>query len=117
MGININKLNDYNTITCSDYLKAYENEIIPESEKIFVRDFLFSILGEDKMPLVIPQYPFIDSEGKSRRIDFGIVTDEGHKIAFEIDGETYHGEGIIPSAQFDDNLFRQNEILFHGWIL
>ena len=69
------------------------------------------------MPMVIPQYPFIDSEGKSRRIDFGIITPEGHKIAFEINGETYHKEGIIPSAQFDDNLFRQNEILFHGWIL
>lgn len=117
METNINKLNNYNSITCVEYLKIYENEIVPDSEKIFVRDFLFSILGEDKMPLVIPQFPFIDSEGKARRIDFGIVTSEGHKIAFEINGETYHSEGIIPSAQFDDNLFRQNEILFHGWIL
>lgn len=69
------------------------------------------------MIYVVPQYPFIDSEGHSRQIDFGIVTDQGNKVAFEINGETYHAEGIIPSAQFDDNLFRQNEILFHGWTL
>lgn len=113
----INKLSGRETVTCEEYLETYASEIIPESEKVFVRDFLFSILGEEKMPQVVPQYPFIDSEGKSRRIDFGIITDEGHKIAFEVNGETYHGEGIIPSAQFDDNLFRQNEILFHGWVL
>lgn len=113
----INKLSGRDSITYDEYLETYASEIIPESEKVFVRDFLFSILGEEKMPLVVPQYPFIDSEGKSRRIDFGIITNEGHKIAFEVNGETYHGEGIIPSAQFDDNLFRQNEILFHGWIL
>lgn len=117
MELKINKLEQYTTISCDDYLKIYENEIIPESEKLFVKDFLFNILGNDKMILVIPQYPFIDSEGKSRRIDFAIITKEGHKIAFEVNGETYHSEGVIPTAQFDDNLFRQNEILFHGWIL
>ena len=68
------------------------------------------------MQYVIPQYPFIDSEGHRRQIDFALVFDD-YRVAFEIDGETYHAEGIIPSEQFDDNLFRQNEILFHGWTL
>lgn len=99
-----------------EYLSAYENEIIPESEKIFVRDFLFPILGKENMSFVIPQYPFIDSEGHCRRIDFALVKGE-IKIAFEVNGETYHEEGIIPKDQFDDNLFRQNEILFHNWVL
>ena len=36
------------------------------------------------MILVIPQYPFIDSEGKSRRIHFAIITKEGHKIANDL---------------------------------
>lgn len=39
------------------------------------------------MTLVIQQYPFIDSEGHSRQIDFSIITEKGNKIAFEIDGE------------------------------
>lgn len=99
-----------------EYLKEYEKEIIPDSEKIFVRDFLFPILGNEMMTYVIPQYPFIDSEGHCRRIDFGLVKDD-IKIAFEVNGETYHNEDIIPKDQFDDNLFRQNEILFHNWIL
>lgn len=112
-----NLLETYSTISCDEYLEIYKNRILPESEKIFVREFLFPILGPEKMVQVVPQYPFIDSEGHSRQIDFGIITNEGHQIAFEINGETYHAEGIIPSAQFDDNLFRQNEILFHGWTL
>ena len=93
-----------------EYLEKYSNRIIPDSEKVFVRDFLFPILGKEKMRYVIPQYPFIDSEGHRRQIDFALVYKD-YRIAFEINGETYHGEGIIPSAQFDDNLFRQNEIL------
>lgn len=114
---NINLLINYDNVTYEEYMKVYEKRIIPDSEKIFVRDFLFPILGNDKMKYVIPQYPFIDSEGHRRQIDFGIVTENNNKIAFEINGEVYHAEGIIPSAQFDDNLFRQNEILFHGWTL
>ena len=34
-----------------------------------------------------------------------------------MNGETYHAEGIIPNEIFDDNLFRQNEILRAGYRL
>lgn len=103
-------------ITSEDYLQAYEGVILQDSEKLFVTDFLFNILSSEAMKQVIPQYPFIDSEGHRRQIDFAIFGDT-YKIAFEVNGETYHGEGIIPADRFDDNLFRQNEILFHGWTL
>lgn len=112
----LNLLEQYKQITVKDYLDTYSNRIIPDSEKLFVSDFLFPIIGEEKMKYVIPQYPFIDSEGHRRQIDFALVYND-YKVAFEIDGETYHSEGMITSAQFDDNLFRQNEILFHGWTL
>ncbi len=102
-------------ISTEIYLERYSNKILQESEKLFVSDFLFPILG-DRLRYVIPQYPFIDSEGHRRQIDFALIFDD-YRVAFEINGETYHSEGIIPSAQFDDNLFRQNEILFHGWVL
>lgn len=42
---------------------------------------------------------------------------DGRKIALEVNGETYHAEGIIPDENFDDNLNRQNEILNAGWFL
>lgn len=111
-----NPLEDREKVTLSEYLDYYSNRITQESEQLFVRDFLFPILGESKIKFVVPQYPFIDSEGKNRRIDFGLVYDS-KKVALEVNGETYHAEGIIPNEMFDDNLNRQNEILNAGWFL
>src|SRR5690554_6169739 len=111
-----NPLEDREKVTLSEYLDYYSNRITQKSEQLFVRDFLFPILGESKIKFVVPQYPFIDSEGKNRRIDFGLVYDS-KKVALEVNGETYHAEGIIPNEKFDDNLNRQNEILNAGWFL
>jgi superfamily II DNA or RNA helicase len=113
----VNKLEGKTEVSESEYLEAYIDQITQESEKLFVKDFLFPILGDKEMTRVIPQYPFIDSEGRSRRIDFALLTDDGKKLAFEIDGAVYHAEGAISSKAFDDSLFRQNELLSHGWIL
>ena len=111
-----NLLEDKEEVTVEDFFKAYGSRIIQESEKLFVNEFLFPLLGKKGMKYVIPQYPFIDSEGKLRRIDFALIKD-GKKIALEVNGETYHAEGIIPNEMFDDNLQRQNEILNAGWNL
>ncbi len=81
-----------------------------------MKDFLFPLLGKKGIKYVIPQYPFIDSEGRLRRIDFALIKDNT-RIALEVNGETYHAEGIIPNEMFDDNLQRQNEILNAGWNL
>lgn len=111
-----NPLAEREKVTLEEYFDFYSNRITQESEQLFVRDFLFPILGESKMQFVVPQYPFIDSEGKNRRIDFGLVYDS-KKVALEVNGESYHAEGIIPNEMFDDNLNRQNEILNAGWFL
>ncbi len=107
--------NEKGKITLDLFLKTYGSRIVQNSEKLFLTDFLHPLLGEN-IRYVIPQYPFIDSEGRNRKIDFALVTDN-KKIALEVNGETYHAEGIIPNDMFDDNLFRQNEILSHGWFL
>ncbi|GHU54671.1 hypothetical protein FACS189411_01720 [Bacteroidia bacterium] len=111
-----NLLATKDTVSLNEYLEAYKSRITQESEELFVRDFLFPLFGEKHIKYVVPQYPFIDSEGRARRIDFGILYD-GRKIALEVNGETYHAEGIIPNENFDDNLNRQNEILNAGWFL
>jgi superfamily II DNA or RNA helicase len=102
-----------------DVLAQYYDEcgsrIALESEKLFVNEFLFPLLGTNLLK-IIPQHPFLDSSGKSRRIDFAYVT-EGVRLAFEVNGESFHAEGIIPNDVFDDNLFRQNEILINGYRL
>ncbi|UYN85536.1 MAG: DEAD/DEAH box helicase family protein [Cyclobacteriaceae bacterium] len=111
-----NPLEDKESVQLAEYLEIYQKRILQESEKLFVQDFLFPLLGKENIKYVIPQYPFIDSEGRTRRIDFALVKD-GKKLALEVNGETYHAEGIIPNEMFDDNLNRQNEILNAGWHL
>jgi superfamily II DNA or RNA helicase len=103
------------TMTRDEYYEKYGSRITQASEKLFVDEFLFQIVGS-KIGEIEPQYVFIDSTGKSRRIDFAHHS-SGAKLALEVNGETYHAEGIIPNEQFDDNLFRQNEILRKGYRL
>lgn len=111
-----NPLEDKEEISLDVYLDIYRSRITQESERLFVRDFLYPLLGPKNIKYVVPQFPFLDSEGRSRRIDFALRYDD-KKIALEVNGETYHAEGIIPNEMFDDNLNRQNEILNAGWYL
>jgi superfamily II DNA or RNA helicase len=97
------------------YYEKYGSCISQASERLFVDEFLYPLL-HSKIQNIEPQYVFIDRTGKSRRIDFAYHGDID-KIALEVNGETYHAEGIIPNEQFDDNLFRQNEILRRGYHL
>ena len=68
-----NKLIEKETVSLEEYLAVYKSKIIQESEQLFVSDFLYPLFGEKNIKYVIPQYPFIDSEGRARRIDFGII--------------------------------------------
>lgn len=111
-----NLLEEKESVELPEYLDIYKNRLIQESEKLFLSEFLYPILGKENIKYVIPQYPFIDSEGKNRRIDFAIIKDS-KRVALEVNGETYHSEGIIPNENFDDNLFRQNDILNAGYKL
>lgn len=111
-----NLLEKQQQATIEEYLKVYHDKIMQESEKLFLKDFLYPLLGKKGIKYVIPQYPFIDSEGRMRKIDFVLIKGS-IKIALEVNGETYHAEGIIPNELFDDNLQRQNEIINAGYIL
>jgi len=98
-----------------DYFNQYQTKITQASERLFVEEFLYPLLGENIFN-VTPQHSILDRTGKARRIDFA-YHGQGSKIALEVNGETYHAEGIIPNEMFDDNLFRQNEILRLGYKL
>lgn len=111
-----NPLADKEKVGLAEYLETYKNRISQDSERLFVSEFLFPLLGEENIKYVIPQYPFLDSEGRTRRIDFVLVKDD-KKLALEVNGETYHAEGVIAKEVYDDNLNRQNEILSAGYFL
>ena len=68
-----NPLATKDTVSLSEYLETHKTRITQESEMFFVQDFLYPLFGEKHIKYVVPQYPFIDSEGRARRIDFGIV--------------------------------------------
>lgn len=98
-----------------EYFAKYGPRITQDSERLFINDFLFPLLG-NRLLQIVPQHPFLDSTGRLRRIDFVYLSDRV-KLALEVNGESYHAEGIIPNEMFDDNLFRQNEILNSGYRL
>jgi len=98
-----------------EYYEQYGRLITQESERLFVDEFLYPILGSN-IQEVLPQVTFVDRTGKARRIDFS-YHGPSSKIALEVNGETYHAEGVIPNELFDENLFRQNEILRRGYVL
>ena len=102
-------------MTLEEYYQLYGSRITQDSERLFINDFLYPLLGSN-IQYIEPQHPFLDRFGKCRRIDFA-YHGPLNKIALEVNGETYHAEGIIPDAMFDDNLFRQNEILRNGYLL
>lgn len=99
----------------AQYLEKHQKQIRQDSEKLFIEDFLYPLLGT-KIGAIEPQYPFIDSTGRHRHIDF-VYQGATSSLAFEVNGESYHAEGVIPDEMFDDNLFRQNEILRSGYRL
>jgi superfamily II DNA or RNA helicase len=102
-------------MTLEEYYEKYGARITQDSERLFVEEFLYPLLGS-KIEGVIPQHPFLDRTGRSRKIDFAVRGTQA-PLALEVNGETYHAEGIIPDSMFDDNLFRQNEILRVGYRL
>jgi hypothetical protein len=82
----INLLATKDTVSLEEYLTTYKSRITQESEELFVRAFLYQLFGEKHIKYVVPQYPFIDSEGRARRIDFGVLYD-GRKIALEVNNK------------------------------
>ena len=83
------------------------------AEERFVQLFC-DVFGAEKGQYVYLQYPFVDIYGKHRTIDFAIKT-EADKIAFEIDGETWHNPTKVSKDKYIDDLLKQNSMVHNGW--
>lgn len=84
-----------------------------KAEELFVEIFC-DAFGVTKANQLFVQYPFLDIDGKHRFIDFALETPHS-KIAFEIDGETYHNPKNISSKKYSDDLLKQNSLVFQAW--
>jgi superfamily II DNA or RNA helicase len=76
---------------------------------------LFSeVFGLEKAQLLHPQFPVDDIYGGSRFVDFALRTVE-EKVAFEVDGLTWHVPDPEAIAEYEDALLRQNSLIHQGW--
>lgn len=83
------------------------------AEEKFVQLFC-DVFGPEKGQYVYLQFPFLDIYGKHRTIDFAIRDKEG-KIAFEIDGNTWHNPAKVSEDKYLDDLLKQNSLIYDGW--
>jgi superfamily II DNA or RNA helicase len=82
-------------------------------EDVFVELFA-QTFGLEKVQLLAHEYQVEDIYGTGRSIDYALRTAD-EKIAFEIDGLTWHLPGAVPVEKFEDDLLRQNSLVHDGW--
>ncbi len=83
------------------------------AEDKFVELFA-QVFGADKVQLLAYDQPVEDIYGSARFIDYALSTLDA-KIAFEIDGLTWHHPEAITIDKFEDDLLRQNSLIHFGW--
>jgi len=82
-------------------------------EDIFVELFA-QVFGLEKVQMLAHELPVEDIYGAGREIDYAIRAAD-QKIAFEIDGLTWHLPGAVPIEKYEDDLLRQNSLIHQGW--
>ncbi|HEY7427695.1 MAG TPA: DEAD/DEAH box helicase family protein [Gemmataceae bacterium] len=84
-----------------------------DSEDLFTTLFA-QVCGLEKTALLVPQLPVEDIYGGSRFVDFALRTID-EKVAFEIDGLTWHVPDKKEISKYEDDLLRQNSLIYQGW--
>jgi superfamily II DNA or RNA helicase len=82
-------------------------------EDLFTELFT-QVFGMEKALLLVPQYPVTDIHNGSRFIDLALRA-RGEKIAFEIDGLTWHVPDATSVAKYEDDLLKQNSLVHQRW--
>jgi hypothetical protein len=101
----------YGAVTTVEFNERQALASAPEDA--FVELFA-QVFGLEKVQLLVHEYSIEDIYGTGRSIDYAIrAADE--KIAFEIDGVTWHHPGAITTDKFEDDLLRQNSLVHQGW--
>jgi superfamily II DNA or RNA helicase len=77
-------------------------------------DLFTQVFGVDKAVLLRPQCPFTDIDNHSRYIDYALRTRD-EKVAFEIDGLFDHLPTEATVAKYEEDLLRQNSLIYQGW--
>ena len=82
-------------------------------EDLFAELFT-EVFGIENARLLTPQFPVEDIFQRGRFIDFALRTID-ERVAFEIDGLTWHVPDAERIAGYEDQLLRQNSLVHQGW--
>ena len=77
-------------------------------------DLFTQVFGPEKTLMLVPQYPIRDIYDGSRFVDYALRTRD-ERIAFEIDGATWHVPEAVPVLKYEDDLLKQNSLIHQGW--
>lgn len=83
------------------------------AEDIFI-DIFTEAFGAEKAGFLYSQYPFYDIYQNIRYADF-VLNNTGNRVAIEIDDEASHKKSRISQDKFQDDLLRQNSMIYLGW--
>ena len=92
-------------------MSMHETSSTPED--LFAELFI-QVAGPGKATYLVAQYAFDDIDGSSRFVDFALRTID-HPVAFEIDGLTWHVPDVERIGKYEDDLLRQNSLMYLGW--
>jgi superfamily II DNA or RNA helicase len=82
-------------------------------EDLFAELFT-QVFGLETALLLVPQYPVRDIYEGSRFVDYALRTRD-QRVAFEIDGLTWHVPEATSVAKYEDDLLKQNSLVHSGW--
>jgi superfamily II DNA or RNA helicase len=84
-------------------------------EDLFAELFT-QVFGLEKTLLLVPQYPTKDLYEGCRYVDFASRTRD-QRVAFEIDGLTWHVPDATSVSKYEDDLLKQNSLVHSGWLV
>ena len=82
-------------------------------EDLFVDRFA-EVFGVESACLLAHEFPVLDILGNGRLIDYALRT-VNERVAFEIDGLTWHVPDAERTTGYEDQLLRQNSLVHQGW--
>jgi superfamily II DNA or RNA helicase len=91
-----------------------ERQSISTTPEDLFAELFTQVFGLENARLLTPQFPVEDIYGSGRFIDFALRTLE-EKVAFEIDGLTWHVPDVQAIGKYEDDLLRQNSLIHQGW--
>lgn len=91
-----------------------QRQLIATTPEDLFTTLFAQVFGLEKTALLVPQLPIEDIYGGSRFVDFALRTID-EKVAFEIDGLTWHVPDNDAISKYEDDLLRQNSLIHLGW--